>query len=109
MENVDSKMPTDLIPPEIAAQRLRVGVRTINTWARKGEMECVQLSPRKRRFTSDQLKKFIETRTRAMPKNLDRPKSKRLPCPSTIQKGGVNRESFGVFAKTLRKEMSEWK
>ena len=108
MDKVDLNNTPDLIIPEIAAQRLGVGIRTIHKWARKREIEYVQLSPRKRMFTSEQLKRFIETRTRAMPKILDRPKIKRLPCPSTIQKGGAKQESFGVFAKKLRKEMSEW-
>jgi len=101
----------ELLTVKDAAARLHLTVKTIHRLVREGALECVQVTPRRRLFTEDQIKRFIESRTIKPPRQVDSKARPRLPWePKPAKKGGENHSDLrGVAARRkLREEMAQW-
>lgn len=81
--------------------------KTVHEYVRTGDLQCVQLSPRDRRFTEDHLRAFIESRTVNQPKIVDASAPSPLPSP---KKGGERGKEItgGSIKAQLRKEIAQW-
>jgi len=91
-----------LLKPEQAAEYLGVRVKTVHQLVREGSLECVQVTPKDRRFTEDQIRDYVERRTVHRPQSdVDREASKRIPSP---RKGGGVRKSQRVDETGLLRE-----
>lgn len=91
-----------LLYPEEVADLLRCSTKDVHGLVRAGEIACVQTSPRKRLFTTQQVQEYIESKS--VPRRIDRKKPR--PVSSRPKKGGE--KSFGDSRTSLRKEMSQW-
>jgi len=96
-------MAIDLMDVAKVAKILGVTPKTIHAYVRDGLLGCVQVSARKRKFSETQLQEFIESRTLAAPKQIDRLGSESLPFP---QKGGL--KSYGVLSAEDREALRSW-
>jgi len=65
-------------------------------------LQFIQITKKERRFTEEQIREYVDSRTIKIPV-IDKKPSKRLDCP---RKGGE--KSFGNGAN-LRKEMKQWR
>lgn len=70
-----------------ASEFLSIRPRTIHKLVRDGKLGCVQVTPKERRFTSEQLAAYVEGQTIA-PKEIDRKLGNPLPSKT---KGGEKR------------------
>ncbi len=84
------------------AQILRIAKKTVHKLVREGKLGCVQVTPKERRFTFDQVQAYIDSQTVEV--RIDRSKEKGLKFKSP--KGGE--KSIGVSKADLRKEMRQW-
>ncbi len=82
---------------------LGISAKTVNKLVREGKLGCVQVPARERRFTEDQIREYIESRTTKI--QIDRTIPDRVK--SAAPKGGE--KSFGVSKADLRKEMCLWR
>jgi|SRR5271157_571149 len=98
--------PEPLIDPVEAARILGVKLRRVHALCREGKLEYVQVSPRDRKHTGEQLQRFVDRQTVPLPKPVDRKTSNKLP--SQPKKGGDKR-NCGDSAKALREEMRSWR
>ena len=91
-----------LLSAKDIAEILGISVKTVNKLVREGKLGCVQVTAKERRFTEDQIREYIESRTTKI--QIDRTKPDRVK--SAPPKGGE--KSIGVSKADLRKEMSQW-
>jgi excisionase family DNA binding protein len=99
-------MTPPLLTPQDVATFLGVKTKTIHQYVRDKRLTCIQISPRKRRFTPEQVEQFILSRTISEPKSVDTKISYPITYP---QKGGDEKKSFGEKAKAqIREEMRLW-
>ena len=91
-----------LLKTEELAAYLGISIKTVNHLVRKGDLRCVQVTKKDRRFTHEQVQEFIERQSDKQPKSVDKLSSGRLPYR---QKGG---KSFGHSGVDLREEMKRW-
>ena len=91
-----------LLKTEDLAEFLGISIKTVNHLVRKGELRCVQVTKKERRFTHEQVQEFIERQSDKQPKSVDKVASGRLP---SRRKGG---KSFGHSGVDLREEMKRW-
>jgi excisionase family DNA binding protein len=90
------------------ADRLQLKVNGVHYLVRAGKLSCVQISPKKRRFTDAQVQEFIETHSlqKHRQRRVDNQPRKQLPSP---RKGGDPPKLSGDSDRAqLRKEMREW-
>jgi hypothetical protein len=98
---------TALLYPDEVAGLLRCSTKDVHGLVRAGELSCVQVSPRKRLFTTDHIHQYIESKT------IQRRIDKKTPRPvsSKPKRGGERRrrpESFEVQGSgSLVKEIQE--
>jgi excisionase family DNA binding protein len=92
-----------LLSAKDVAQILGISVKTVNKQVREGKLGCVQVTAKERRFTEEQIREYIESRSSKVP--IDRTKPDRVK--SAAPKGGE--KSIGVSKADLRKEMSQWR
>ncbi|MGO9567852.1 MAG: helix-turn-helix domain-containing protein [Desulfomonilaceae bacterium] len=85
------------------ADILGVAHKTVNKLVRSGKLGCVQISPRARRFSKEQVKAYIDSKKAEVP--IDRKRFK--PVKSRPPKGGE--KSFGFSRTSLREEMRSWR
>ena len=115
MTNQERKEPerceremTALLDPDEVASFLRCTTKEVHGLVRAGELACVQVSPRKRLFTHEQIHQYIASKT--IERRIDR-KSLR-PVSSTPKKGGETERRKGIETEVSRasliEEMSEW-
>jgi excisionase family DNA binding protein len=83
-------MLPSLLTTQAVAEYLGVKTKTTHQLVREGKLSCIQLSPKDRKFTEDQLKAYLDSRTVAAPKLIDKKASKTLPLKL---KGGETRKS----------------
>ena len=109
MTNQDRKEPercerelTALLDPDEVAALLRCSPKTVHGLVRAGELACVQVSARKRLFSTDQIHQYIESKT--IQRRVDRKRARRVSC--TPEKGGE--KTFGESRADLREEMRAW-
>ena len=92
-----------LLSAKDVAEILGISVKTVNKLVREAKLGCVQVTAKKRRFTEEQIRQYIETRSSKL--QIDRTIPDRVK--SAAPKGGE--KSFGVSKADLRKEMSLWR
>jgi excisionase family DNA binding protein len=92
-----------LLSAKDVAEILGISVKTVNKLVRDAKLGCVQVTAKERRFTEEQIREYIESRSSKV--QIDRTKPDRVK--SAAPKGGE--KSFGVSKADLRKEMSQWR
>ena len=63
---------------------LGISVKTVNKLVREGKLGCVQVTAKERRFTEDQIREYIESRTKII--RVDMPRVRQVS--SQPKKGG---------------------
>jgi excisionase family DNA binding protein len=93
----------ELLTVDQAAAWLKLRPKRVNELVREGKLPCVQLTARERRFTAEQLREFIASRTLTPPRRVDSPARTLLPSLQKEQKS-----QRGDRAQ-LREEMRRWR
>lgn len=96
-----------LLTPEQVADLLGVRVKTLHRFVREGKIACVQVSARDRKFTEEQIKQFVRSRTIEPPKSIDNSEADRIPFRPKPFKGGEELSGGSVRAQ-LMEEMRSW-
>jgi excisionase family DNA binding protein len=92
-----------LMTAKDVAEILGIAAKTVNKLVREAKLGCVQVTAKERRFTEDQIREYIESRTTKM--QIDRTKPDRVK--SQPPKGGE--KSSRVFNRAdLLKEIRSW-
>jgi excisionase family DNA binding protein len=92
-----------LLSPADVAGIMGISVKTVNKLVREGKLGCVQVTGKERRFTEEQVRVYIESRSSKV--QIDR----RIPnrVKSASPKGGE--KSSRVFSRAdLLKEIRSW-
>jgi len=92
-----------LLKPEQVAEYLGVSVKSVHGFVREGRLGCIQLSPKDRRFTEEQIHAFLESRMVEAPKVVDKALDERLPYRP--KKGGM--KSVEDIGTDLGKEIRD--
>ncbi|MBM3301564.1 MAG: helix-turn-helix domain-containing protein [Deltaproteobacteria bacterium] len=100
---LESPPPSRLLTVLVVASILGISPKTVHKLVRERKLACVQVTPRDRRFTFDQIQEFI--RSRSTPVRVD--KNDPRPVRSAPKKGGA--KSVGLSRTDLRKEMRSWR
>src|SRR5271154_1437354 len=79
-----------LLSAKDVAEILGISVKTVNKLVREGNLGCVQVTAKERRFTEDQIRGYLESRSSRV--QIDKTKPDRVK--SQPPKGGV--KSIGV-------------
>jgi excisionase family DNA binding protein len=108
-ENDQERIPIQkLLTAKDVAEILEISVKTVNKLVREAKLGCVQVTAKERRFTEEQIRDYIESRTTKI--QIDKRKPDRVE--SAAPKGGDRQSHDGEKAKdswaSLRKEMSLW-
>ena len=93
-------MDRPLLKLKQVAGLLGISIKTVNHLVRKGDLRCVQVTKKERRFTHEQVQEFIERQSDTRPTPVDKPASGRIP---SHWKGGE--KSSGVSGTGLSKEI----
>ena len=99
----DNQYLDRLLTVSEAAAWLNLRTKRVNELARAGKLPCVRLTPRERRFTVEQLREFVASRTLVPPKTIDVPQRTLLPSPKRELK------SLGGTRAQIREEMRQWR
>jgi excisionase family DNA binding protein len=94
-----------LFYPRYVAQILGISVKTIHKLVRDGKLGCVQVTTKDRRFTQEQVQRYIESCTKNTLAKIDREPYVRVRS----QPPKEGEKSIGVSKADLRKEMSQWR
>jgi excisionase family DNA binding protein len=92
-----------LMTAKDVAEILGIAAKTVNKLVREAKLGCVQVTAKERRFTEEQVERFVESRSSQV--QIDKVKCDRVK--SAPPKGGE--KSIGVSKADLRKEMSQWR
>ena len=94
----------ELFTSQETAQRLKISVRHLHSLCRNQEIEFISLGRKDRRFTADQVDRFINSRTVSRPvpsMSVDKNAFRRLP--SAPRKGVIGKtEELGNLRKEIR-------
>ncbi len=91
-----------LLSAKDVAEILGISVKTVNKLVREGKLGCVQVTVKERRFSEEQIREYIDSRT------IERPVDRKSPKPVDFpRKGG--KKSFGCSRTSLREEMRSWR
>jgi hypothetical protein len=97
-----------LLDAEDVAKILKSSVKTVHKRVREGKLQCVQGSPKDRKFTREQVQAYIKAQSTEV--RIDRSKVK--PVKSEPTRGGDQKHHRGEEAKdswaSLQEEMSRW-
>lgn len=88
-----------LLDAKEVAEMIRVAIKTVHKLAREGRLACVQITPRERRFTQEQVQEYIRVQSTEM--RVDRKAASAVS--SRPKKGGA--KSSGVSGTALAKEI----
>jgi len=92
-----------LLSAREVAEILGISVKTVNKLVREAKLGCVQVTAKERRFTEDQIREYIESRSSKV--QIDTRTSDRVK--SAAPKGGE--KSSRVFNRAdLLKEIRSW-
>ena len=92
-----------LLSAKDVAEILGISVKTVNKLVREAKLGCVQVTAKERRFTGEQIREYIESRSSKV--QIDRTKPERVK--SAAPKGGE--KSSRVFNRAdLLKEIRSW-
>ena len=95
----------ELFTSQEAAQRLKISVRHLHSLCRNQEIEFISLGKKDRRFTTEQLERFLNSRTVFRPEPsrvIDKNASRRLP---SRPRKGVTEKTEGLGSSNLVKEI----
>ncbi len=92
-----------LLSAKEVAEVLGISAKTVNKLVREAKLGCVQVTGKERRFTEEQIREYIDSRTTKIQIDTRTPDRVKSAAP----KGGE--KSFGVSKADLRKEMSLWR
>jgi excisionase family DNA binding protein len=95
----------DLLTPKQTAEYLGIKTKTVHQLVREGKLACIQITPKDRKFTKDQLEEFIANRTIGIPMPVDRKSPARITLP---RKGGDRLNCGDSDRAQLKKEMCSW-
>jgi excisionase family DNA binding protein len=97
-----------LLTPEQVGEILGLRVKKVHELVREGSLACIQITARDRKFSEEQIKAFIDSRTVTPPKIVDRKSPSKLPFP---RKGGTQGKSTGVALskRQMKEEMALWR
>jgi excisionase family DNA binding protein len=98
---IGSAMPA-LSRASDVARILGVSTKTVHKLVREKKLACVQVTPRERRFTHEQVQNYIRSQSTSVRVDKKEPR----PVKSHPKKGGA--KSIGVSGTDLRKEMRSW-
>ncbi len=101
----DARLACILYTDTEVANMLLVHKKMIHKFVREGKLACVQITPRIRRFTPEQVQHYIDSHS--SPPSVD--KKDPRPVSSPPRKGGEKSRFVGVSGKDLRKEMKKWR
>ncbi len=91
-----------LLTAKDVAEILGIAAKTVNKLVREGKLGCVQVTAKERRFTEEQIRAYIESRT------VERPVDRKGPKPLDFpRKGGE--KSLGFARTALKQEMQSWR
>ena len=97
-----------LLDAEDVARILKSSVKTVHKRVREGKLQCVQGSPKDRKFTREQVQAYIKAQSTQV--RIDREKEKTVR--SQPPKGGDQKHNCGEKTKdswaSLQEEMSRW-
>src|SRR5208337_2954312 len=97
-----------LLSAKDVAEILGISAKTVNKLVREAKLGCVQVTAKERRFTEEQIREYIESRSSKV--QIDKTKPDRVK--SAAPKGGDRQSPDGEKAKdswaSLKKEMSLW-
>ncbi len=96
-------MLSPLLSAKEVAQYLGIRLKTVHEYVRRGELGCIEVSPRDRRFTEDQLQEFIQRTTKPPKKRIDKKPSRSLTY--SPKKGGA--KSVKDSGADLREEIRQ--
>jgi hypothetical protein len=82
---------------------LGISAKTVNKLVREAKLGCVQVTAKERKFTEDQIREYIESRSSKV--QIDTRTHVRVK--SAPPKGGE--KSFGCSRTSLREEMRSWR
>ena len=88
-----------LLNADEVADILRIARKTVNKRVRDGELQCVRVNRRDRRFTDEQVQQYIERKTTHLP--VDVKPQLRVSCKT---KGGEKSKSVGAIGRDLLRE-----
>src|SRR5271157_872942 len=91
-----------LLSAKDVAEILGISVKTVNKLVREAKLGCVQVTAKERRFTEDQIREYIESRSSEVQIDTRTP----IRVKSAAPKGGE--KSYGDSRTSLLKEMSLW-
>lgn len=94
-------MLTPLLTAREVARILGIATKTVHKLVLRGQLSCVQITGKKRRFTIKQLDEFVQSHTTGL---IDKRPRKRL---RSLTKGGM-KSCEVVDRASLRKEMRSW-
>jgi len=103
-ENEQGRIPIQkLLSAKDMAEILGISVKTVNKLVREAKLGCVQVTAKERRFTEEQIREYIESRS----SNVQIDKTKPDRVKSAAPKGGE--KSSRVFNRAdLLKEIRSW-
>jgi excisionase family DNA binding protein len=94
-----------LLSPADVAGILGISVKTVNKLVREGKLGCVQVTSKERRFTEEQVRGYIEGRSRGIYQvRVDTPRVQKVS--SQPPKGGE--KSLEFSRRSLIEEMRQW-
>lgn len=99
--SASERSPLVLYTAADVAGILLVPEKTVNKLVREKKLACVQVTPRMRRFTPEQVQQYIDSHSSTIA--VDRKDSR--PISSPPRKGGEPRKSTGDSGTDLVKEM----
>ena len=91
-----------LFTPKEAAEILKVTPTTVHNLVTRGELRCIQVTSKIRRFSMEHLLEHLELKTTALHIDVE-------PCsdlPSTVRKGGGKRDEDSVQSP-LKEELDK--
>jgi hypothetical protein len=98
---------SNLLTEEDAGKRFHITRRKLNDLVRRGKLECVHISTKVRRFTPEQLQRFIEDCTKGP--RIDKKRSGRISSPkrtggekSAIVSGKVTVEELRSLCRSKK-------
>jgi len=102
-ENDQERIPIrKLLSARDVAEILGISAKTVNKLVREAKLGCVQVTAKERRFTEEQIRQYIESRSTKVQIDTRTPDRVKSAAP----KGGET--SIAVSKADLRKEMSLW-
>jgi excisionase family DNA binding protein len=98
-ENDNEKIPIQrLLSPKEVAEILGISVKTVHKLVREQKLACVQVTAKERRFTEEQVKAYIGSRTKIIRVDRERGQS----VSSAPKKGGER----GCKAKSFETQVT---